>query len=349
MAITPQDYLQNLVQNFDYSLTPEDQKSADRDLAQFITSKLFRKKFRKQKLDPKVKDDITEKVKLSIQKQQPLFFAIPFGGYKHYWNPSHPETDWAEIFALRFLIDWVAPVLLTHTPGVIIEFVSEDLILPLMNNYPPEALEKYSQAFTNILKLFSENAPKNLNLSFFRVGDRYNKDKIIAEVEQLLPERWEKWETYSKEQKEIEIKRSVRSVFWNGKNDLTGLSEEEKQKKIIESRLIELAYYDVEVKPEYLGDYYTRDNHIPICFSFGLSPDNLDHWITLGSTYASTVDYWIGRGILQEHKESFIPRIVSKEQYNNLVAKIEKIEIDTSLNQVSKNYRTIDTIKEKDW
>ncbi len=342
-------YLKDLFAVFvPYVLTEDEKKIVTRDLQTFIIQKLFRKRFRKQKVFPNAIADITNKVALSLKEYRPLHFTVPFGGYKHFWNPSHPEPDWAELFTMKFLTEWVSPILTVHEPGVIIEYISEDLILPRMNNYPEEALENYAKSFRLLLDSYKKYIPKNLDIRFFRVGDKYDKEKIVKEVEKMLPESWRKWETYSQEQKDIELKRSKRSVMWKGREDLTGLSDEAKQKRMIESRLIELAYYSVEAKPEFLGNYFMEDNHVGICFSYGLSPDNSDHWLTLGSTYASTVDYWIGRGILEERDGNFIPRIASKEQYHKIKESLKTVETHFDLLSL-KNYQSIEIIDEKDW
>ena len=342
-------YLKDLFRKFEpYRISQTDESASKRDLAQFLTHKLLAKRFRKQKVHETTYQDIANKVKGSLEQNIPFHFVIPFGGYKHFWNPSHPEPDWAEVFTLRFLYDWVAPILALHRPGAVIEFISEDMILTRMNNYPPGSLDQYSKAFALLLNTFKKSAPKNLDLRFFRLGEKFDKVEIIKQVEDLLPERWKNWEKYSEQEKQMELKRSVRSVFWNGEKDLTKLSDEEKQRKIIESRLIELAYYDIEAKPEFLGDYYMEQNHIPICFSFGLSPDNSTHWITLGSTYASTVDYWIGRGILEEREDGFINRVVSREQYEKIKDNLKIFE--TGFGKLpSKNYKTIEVVSQSDW
>jgi hypothetical protein len=344
-----QQYLKQSFTHFaEYTLSEDDKKIAGRNIDHFILQKLFRKRFRKQKLFPNTVADITKKVALSLKENRPIYFTIPFGGYKHFWSTSHPEPDWAEFFTLKFLSEYVSPILSVYKPGVIVEFISEDLIIPRMNNYPEEKLEKYSEAFILLLQAYNKYLPNNLNFRFFRVSDRCNKEQIIKKVETLLPERWAKWEVYTQEEKDIELKRSKRSILWNGKLDLTRLSEKEKQTKMIESRLIELAYYDVESEPDFLGNYLTADNHIGVCFSFGLSPDNFDHWITLGSTYASIVDFWIGKGILEKNQDTYVHRIVSKEQYGKLNNFIHAIPTNFTLVSI-RNYQTIDVIQSTDW
>jgi hypothetical protein len=331
-----------------YTLSNEEEKVARGNPERFIVQKLSRKKFRKQRLHPDTTRDITNKVSQSIKDSKPLHFVIPFGGYKHFWNLSHPYPDWSELFTLKFLTEWTASVLAVHKPGVIIEFISEGIILPRMDNYPDDTIEQYSKEFTALLGMYKRYVPDTIDIRFFRIEDRYDKKKIVEEVEKLLPQSWDKWNGYSEAEKVVELRRSKRSMFWNGKEDLTQLSEQEKEKRIIESRLIELAYYDIEARQEFLGDYFTRGNHIPICFSYGLSPDNTDHWITLGSTYASQVDYWIGRGILEERNNVFVNRIVSKDQYERIKNDLQLYKINFDLLPMG-TYRSVEVISEQNW
>ena len=108
-----------------------------------------------------------------------------------------------------------------------------------------------------------------------------------------------------------------------------------------ESRLIELAYYDTEAQSEFMGNYLGEDNHICICFSFGTTHDNDEYQdLTLGSTYGSLVDHWIGRGILEDIGNKLSPRIVSKNQYEGFKENLTVIPIHDLLPY--KNYREIE-------
>lgn len=340
------EYLQNLLTKIEpYSPTPDDVKAYSRDKTEYIFGKINRKKFRRKKLGEESKQAIREKIRLSVDSGRPIHLVIPFGGYKHYWNSSHPEPDWAELFNFRYITEYVLPILALYEPGVVMEYMSEDMILPRMNNYLPESIEKYIEVFKNLVKWYQKQVPSNLEIKFFRVSDRCSKEAIIRDVEELLPERRKEFDKLSASDQEIELKRSYRSIFWDGINDLTGLSEEDKKERIIESRLIELAYYDTEAKPEYIGNYLGEDNHICVCFSFGLSPDNAFDDLTLGSTFGSIVDYWIGRGVLGYTKKHFHPRIVSAKQYKSVSDGIAKYLVDLGL--PGSNYGEIEVIDSK--
>ncbi len=165
----------------DYTASESEQKLIDRDLVGFMMQKLSRKRFRR-KLTGDTKNKIRQKVLNSITQKKPIHFVIPFGGYKHYWNPSYPEPDWAEFFHFVWMAEYVAPILAVYKPGVILEYISEDLILNKMNNYPIEALENYSKRFKELVDWFNIKTPANFDIRYFRVSDRYSKDDIIKQV-----------------------------------------------------------------------------------------------------------------------------------------------------------------------
>lgn len=344
------DYLLQLLTKYEpYLLSSDDENKLRHGKVQFIADKLFRKKFRRRELVDKTRQAIQKKVELSLTDNRPLHFVVPFGGYKHFWNPSHPEPDWAELFNFKYLTEYVSPVLAVYEPGVVIEYMSEDLILNRMNNYPQSSLDKYSEIFRQIQSWYSQYIPKNLKFDFFRVRERCDENIIIQAVEKLLPERRIAFDKLSPDEKAQELRRSYRSVFWNGDKDLTTLNEKERENRVIESRLVELAYYDTEAQPEFMGDYLGEDNHICICFSFGTTHDNDSFQdLTLGSTYGSVVDHWIGTGILVNDNEKFSPRIISRNQFQNnqKLFSLQKIQPPFL---PYKNYQTIQTIKKVDF
>ena len=327
-----------------YRLTPDEEKKVARDKADFVMNKLLRKKFRRR-ISENTKKAIAEKVLSCVQNGRPIHLTIPFGGYKHFWNPSHPEPDWAEVFHFLWMTEYVSPILAVHKPGVILEYVSEDLILPLMNNYPEAALEAYSAAFRKLIKWYSKYIPDNLQIDFWRVSDKYDKRAIIDKVATLLPERLAAFAKLPASTQEQEIHRSVRSVLWDGKDDLTNLTVEQKHERIIASRLIELAYYDIEASPEFLGDYYWQDDLICVCFSFGLSSDNDEYGdLTLAASLGSIVDFWIGRGVLKQQNNELYGNIISKQQYEDNKPNIKTFSVDTELKEISKNYENIEVL-----
>lgn len=309
--------------------------------------KLMRKKFRRRVGDD-VRKTISEKVAACVRDGEPIHLVIPFGSYKHFWNSSHPEPDWAEVIHFLWMTEYVSPILAVHEAGVVLEYVSEDLILPLMNNYPESALDVYATKFRKLIEWYSKYIPDNLQIDFWRVGDRYDAQAIINKVEALLPERRAAFAKLSAKAQEQELHRSARSVLWRGRDNLTNLTDGQKHQRIIDSRLIELAYYDVEASPEFLGEYFWHGNHICVCFSFGLSPDNDEFGdLTIATSLGSIVDFWIGRGVLKQQADKLFGSIISKDQYENGAPNITTTKVDTDLKTISKNYTEIEILKIK--
>ncbi len=326
-----------------YTLLPDDEKKIkNQGKAEWITGKITAKKFRKASVKENTRKDILEKIQKSIDDNKPVYLIVAFGGYKHFWNPSYPEVDWAEFFNLRFMLDFVAPILAVHRPGVILDYESEDVILPMIDNFPEEALDKYAKSFKKLIGVFAKNFPDNLKINYVRSQDQCDTEKLLQEVRKRFPEAKKNWQKLPKEEKEYRLHRSPKCILWDGKEDLTGLNEKERQERIEKSKIINELYYEVDF--DFRGDYFVGDNHIPLVLSWGLCNENFDNWLTLGSTYASTVDFWSGRGVLEDRGDKIVMRVVSQNQYKEIFGSLK--EIDSNIISLG-NFKNIEVYKGK--
>lgn len=343
MQLDPNSFLRtNLTQIEAYRVSSEEQKKVARDKAGFIVDKLIRKKFRRR-ISEEIRKDVARKVIMSIREDRAIHLVLPMGAYKHFRNPSYPETDWAELFHLRWMVEYILPILAVHEPGVILEYVSMDLIVSRMNNYPEKSLDLYSKTFQKVLDWFSSYIPSNMELRSFRTRDRVDRAGIIRKIESILPERRAAFDKLSASEQEHELHRSTRSILWSGEQDLTNLTDAQKRDRVIESRLVELAYDELELEPENLGDYYSRDNHIDMWFSAGLSQDNPDGCLTIAGSEGSIVDFWIGHGVLQRHNDSLHGTIISQQQYADAKGSFQVVPITPELLPLQ-NYKTIEIL-----
>jgi hypothetical protein len=182
------DYLKQLTKEnigSSHNQTVENSKLVD-----FVAAKLTRQKFRKRPLVPETLETIKRKVSISIKKQRPIHLIIPFGGYKHFWNASYPHPNWAEVFHFRHIINYLDPILAVYEPGAMVEYVSEDLILPRMNNYPRKSLETYAKDFRKLLITAQNISPNNLKFNYWRVSQKIDPKVILTQVENALPTAW---------------------------------------------------------------------------------------------------------------------------------------------------------------
>lgn len=343
-----EEYLDTLFSNINpYELSEEEARRASRDKAGYILGKLARKSYRR-KLTDKTRNNLGNKIDYFIRNNKPIHFTIPFGGYKHFWNPSHPQVDWAELFNFRFLTDYVLPILAVHKSGVVIEYLSEDLIINKMNNYPPERLEEYTKSFREILSWYCQFLPENLEIKYTRISDLFDKRKMIAETEKLIPLKYADYEKLSEVDKKAETHRSQRSIMWDGDESLEELSDDEKQSRILKSRMVELAYYDVEDSSDFLDGYLWKEDNIMIWFSGGLSTDNIFEDLTLASSPGSCVDFWIGRGIVTINNDKFRNTIFSKNQYNEVKNSLRKVNLPR-YSMLGENFISIEVLENKNF
>lgn len=322
------DYLRKLLTIFPtYKLAIDDEKKIEKEgLSKWISAKLVANKFRKATLSDITRQDIYQKVTSSVIKKEPIYLIICFGGYKHYWNISHPKVDWAEFFNLRFMMEYISPLLAVYEPGVIIEYEAEDYLLPLMNNYPEKSIELYTESFKNLLKIIEKYLPSNLLIRYVRAKDQYDVNLLKAKLDQVMEKKKDHLESLPIAVKEKILLKTENNIMWEGKIDHTNLSKEEKKAIIIKSRCMNEAFLEIDY--EIRKHYFIGNNHISIVLSWGMSSDNIEHWLTLGSTYSSSVDFWIGRGVLEEYNNKFVPRIVSHTQYENIQQYLNKIEVN---------------------
>jgi hypothetical protein len=319
-------------------LSEEDKKSIIKtSLAEWITAKLVSGKFRKAPLAPKTRQDIYGKVADSIKKQEPIYLIICFGGYKHYWNPSHPNVDWAEMFNLQFMLDYVRPVLKAYPPGVKLDYEAEDFILPQMNNYPEEKLDAYADSFQGLLNFLKPVIPGNFQINYVRAKNQYNTSYVFDRLDARVEEKMILFDKLPIEQKEILLHKTEQNIMWKGKKDLTRLTSTERNLFIKRSRCTDEAFLEIDF--EVRKEYFVGNNHISLVLSWGTSTDNIDHWLTIGSTYSSCVDFWIGRGIVEDRGNKIVPRIISHTQYDLIKDKLTLASID---NIPLPNFRSVE-------
>lgn len=335
------DYLKSLLNFPQYVMSPEDReliKSVSLD--NWIAVKILRKRFRRSKVVENTKEDIKKKVELSIKEGKPIYLIVCFGGYKHFWNSSHPQVDWAEFFNLSFMSEFVAPILANYKPGVILDYESEDVILPLIDNYPEESLDNYAESFKKLLEIYSKNIPSNFKINFIRSQEQIDQNLLFKRTKEIAKEKRKLFDKLSVEEKELRLHRTQASIMWKGEEDLTKFTDKQREEEIIESKMLNEAYYDADY--EQRENYFDGENHIALVFSWGKTYENAANWLTLGSTFSSVVDFWIGRGILEKHEEKYVPRIVSQNQYKEIKSKLEVVK--TNLIPL-KNFESIEIYK----
>jgi hypothetical protein len=127
----------------------------------------------KSPLNDKVISGVTRTVACCLETPAPVRLFVPFGGYKSPASPEFPGVGWAEIFAVAGLAEIVAPICAFHLAGAVVEFSSDELIVPRLTGAPCPVLDRYRADFERVLDLVRPFLPANLVLRQSFLRDSY--------------------------------------------------------------------------------------------------------------------------------------------------------------------------------
>lgn len=299
-------YLQKLVTTIpNYKLSDEEQKiikleGIEKYIYRKVTSTKFRASALPQVLDEKIKRIISE----SVRDSKPIHFSVPFGGYKKWQLPTYPLPDWAEVFNLVLMRDYLSPIAAAYKPGVILEYFSDEIFVARMNNYPQEDLDKYNEAFTELVHNFQQYCPANMQLKSSKIRDQISQEELMKRFDKEIAKLRSQWDKLPKEEREYRLKKSER----NYKADLSKLPKKEKLAKLLESTLVHDAFI--------FGDEW--EEGVPWAFAPHMIPIGFRYTRTWGihlrSSRSSTVQFWIGIGVLKKKGDEFVPGILTYGQ-----------------------------------
>ena len=317
-----------------------------------MIDRLFAKKFRKYSIAPDVKVNVSEKLANIIEKKLPLTFVPSFGGYKHWWSPTYPTIDWAEIFNMKFMLEYLSPIFTNYTDNkTTIEYESEEIILSELNNVPQSGLDEYTRTFRLACDYFNKylNNQVELKLSLAReqyANYNFDKQKLLNRINEILPEYTERFESYEQEDKERRIQKARTNFKLDGVVDYSQLSYEEKENLYRQSRILNEAFLDADFEVRG-NDFFEKETNIPLLFSFGLGPGG-ETWLHIGSSHSSMTDFWAGTGILELREDgSIIERILSRNQYESIKSDLIEVKIESPISSICESLTYIKVYKGK--
>ncbi len=291
-------------------------------LKEKILNRLFSRKWSREAQYEEAKKYTEEKVDNILNNNLNFLFCFCFGGYKHFWSPTYPEPDWAEIFTIKYLMEYILPIAQTQNKKVNIEFESEEVALTYMNNTPQEGMDKYNKAFQKIINYVNNKTEYPIGLSVVLARNFYDKEELLKKMYDYLPNVQERFNNLDEKEKEIRLKRAETNIMWEGKENLTNISDEEKRKFIYNSRTLNEAFLDIDY--ELRGkEYFEKENLIPLLGSFGLGAGG-ELWLHLASNKSSFVDFWAGMGILEIREDKIIEKTISQKQFEQIKDELKK-------------------------
>lgn len=304
-----------------------------------ILNRLFSRKWSRKAQFDAAKEYTEEKVDNILDKNLQFVFCYCFGGYKHFWSPTYPEPDWAEVFTIKYLMEYVLPITKIQDKNISIEFESEEVALTYMNNTKQEDMDRYNEIFKKLIDHISNHNNYKIDFSVVLARDFYDKDELLDRMYKYLPDVCKRFDSLDIEEKNLRLKRAETNIMWNGKCDLTNISDCEKEKFIYNSRVLNEAFLDIDY--ELRGKkYFERENLIPLLGSFGLGAGG-ETWLHLASNKSSLVDFWTRIGILEIRDDKIIEKTISHKQFEQIKDKLIKINLKNDLSKISNNYSWI--------
>ncbi len=330
-----------------------DEITSFEDRNQILTylSRLLSAKYSGSKQSDSMISLTLDKLIYSFKNKKPIIFIFGFGGYKNYHSPSFPEVDYSELFHMKYMTEFLFPIITTYKYGVILEYESEEISIQF-NNVPQEITNKYTVSFRKLLEYFikkiEEQNDIKLNYKLVIAREMYNPEDLYEKMQEYYPSMQKKFDNLTQKEQKIWFKRAKTNFLINGTEDFSHLTELELNNKIIEARINNECFlaadYDLRM------DFWERSNAISLFGTWGKTPcaSPTDSGLHLKSTRASNTDFWIGTGIFKlDEKDKIIQELIlSHTQYQDKKNEINYLKSkDSELKHISSNFDLIPYIK----
>ena len=330
--MTAQTYLQQQLE----TCARHKLSDADTDIIQssgieaFIYAKLTTKKFRKWAMNESSELQAKRAIALNVAANKPIQFRYPFGGYKLWRMPGAPEVDWAEFLAIAYIATYLAPIAAAYAPGVELVFASDDMIVERMNNIAAADTNAYFNSFKALLAVFRKQLPENFTVDIVRVGDLYqNKPEMEAEFATLVEKvKYDYEHVLDPEKKKRKMVMSELNINWQGAEDFTKFTAEEKQQFVTRGAIYHDAYCMLSKRQQ-----FNRGDEKIVIFTM-LVPNA----IAIGTTKRSVTKFWTGLGVLEQSGSDFHAKVIAPSGLENLTATAEVVAIP---GLSGKNFRQI--------
>ena len=331
------NYIQKNMLDFDNIVVPKFDKN---NLEENILTRLCAKKWCHISQTDAAREFTAQKLKTILNKNLPFIFSFCFGGYKHWWSETSPYPDWAELYNMKYLYEYLAPITAIWENGVTLEYESEEVGIELMNNVPDSYQKEYTRVFKNLMNFVKDKIKLPLNFNFILASELYDKNQLFKMMEEYIPVVEKRFNNLTPKEKTTRIKRAESNILWKGAKDLTKLSEQERALYAKESRIKNEAFLDMDY--ELRGaTYFEKENLIPLVGTFGLGAGG-ESWLHLASNSASFVDFWSGVGILEVREDKIIEKIISQSQFESIKEHLKKVKVNCKeLANIHKNFEWI--------
>ena len=298
-----------------YTVNDSDKKCITYEgIKKFIFQRLTSTKYRGSAMPDDLKQFVKQRIDYSVDNKIPIHIVFPFGAYKKWNLPTYPHIDWAEVFNIKYMIEYLSSIATAYKYGVILEYYSVELFVERNSHIPQKDLDIYEKEFKQIINTLSKYAPSALKIKLTNLREEISQQEALSAVVIKAKEFRENWVNISEEEKALKIKRAKVSCAID-ENDPNY------EATILDAVFVHDAFSSECWTDNGKVEWINKPDMIVVGNSY------TSNWgVHIRSSRASRVNFWVGTGILEKRENEFIPSILSYEQWRE---KQELIEYHT--------------------
>lgn len=299
-----------------YILTDEAKKAIQFEgIEKFIYTKLNSNKFKATKTTPDYDKVVRDKIHYCISNNLPIHLDLSTGATKNPRAVTAPGIDFAEVFNVAFIREFLKPIAAAYKYGVKLDYFSVAVFEEKVNHIPQQDVDLYDQQFSELITSYQKYLPDNLTINFSRLADRGSKAEMYAAMDKDIDQRRIQWPSLSEEVRTEKLRKAERNMY-----------QPEKEQNPEESILYSALAHD-----SFSGECWSG-----IATPIWAEPDDisLGHRFTEGwaihvrSAQGSTVNFWSGTGIIMQKGNKYIPTVLSPSQYKDVEKKLTQERVD---------------------
>jgi hypothetical protein len=231
------------------------------------------------------------------------------------------------------MLDYVAPILASYSPGVVLNYTYSDGVMDIVSNMPRDDQAQYISKLNEIHSLYSRRVAPNCQVRMVRINDFYEDEaQLIEELRSNYEFNRQNWEhKYSDDARQRKLKSAKHNLMLDGVEDLTSLSTSELEERYLNAAM----WCDALDCLEKRRQFNKFSTNIQVVYVRGpyLS-------LHLGTCETASMHFWVGTGLVEVRRKRLLQHIASASVVKIMEGegRVHFVPIDSPLACVSHNF-----------
>jgi hypothetical protein len=318
-----QKFIDSLL-TFEVNTPVMERRRSQLELTAAINAILTARQYISQRPNEQLKAKLLEKIASSVIDGEPIHLIIATGGFKNYHSVTWPHIDWAEVFALKLLLDMALRINVIYQPGIILEFTGDSYAVSFCNNIPTSAIDTYIADFDELLRIYQTRLPRGIKLVHRKLETFYSLDELSNRMKERADRPLDN--ATLEEYENQFLKKATNNFMLRGTEDHSKLTKDALKPHLMRSILLDRAWMDIDTADRI--EYLEGGNRIPIIHTS--SPGS----IMLKSVTTRKLAFWLGTGLLRIDGERIVPDIVHASKFS-AISELNEMSVVSPLNTIS--------------